>query len=57
MMEKKLEELIMEQSMDNKLSCASARNIAEILGCPIKDVGAAADELGIKIKNCELGCF
>jgi len=27
------------------------------LGIPYADVGAAADELGVKIKNCQLGCF
>jgi molybdate transport system regulatory protein len=57
MMKQELKEVILEKSVDRKLSCASARNIAKTLGLPIKEVGAAADELGIKINNCELGCF
>ncbi len=39
------------------LPCAVAREIAEALGVPYSDIGAAADALGIKIKNCQLGCF
>ena len=31
--------------------------LAEKLGVPYHDVGAAANALSIKIKDCELGCF
>jgi len=47
----------MKQAVDRKLPCAAARKIAEDFGIPYSEVGAAADELGIKIKDCQLGCF
>jgi hypothetical protein len=33
------------------------RKIAEELGVSYKKAGEAANELHIKIKNCDLGCF
>jgi hypothetical protein len=56
-MKEKLKEEIMKKAVDRKLPCAAARKMAEDLGLPYSEVGAAADELGIKIKNCQLGCF
>lgn len=44
-------------SREGKLSCTVARHLAEEIGVPIRRVGEAADELGIKIYACELGCF
>jgi len=41
----------------NEISCSLARKIAEDLGVTYSDVGKAADELEIKIRNCELDCF
>lgn len=56
-MKEKLRQEIMKKAVDSKLSCADARKIAEDLVIPYAEVGAAADELGVKIKNCQLGCF
>ena len=56
-MKEKLRQEIMKKAVDRKLPCADARKIAEDLGIPYPEVGAAADELGVKIKNCQLGCF
>jgi len=56
-MKDKLRQEIMKKAVDSKLHCAEARKIAEDLGIPYAEVGAAADELGVKIKNCQLGCF
>lgn len=56
-MKEKLKDEIMKKAVDRKLPCAVARKIAEDHGILYSDVGAAADELGIKIKNCQLGCF
>jgi LAO/AO transport system kinase len=41
----------------NEISCSLARKIAEDLGVTYSDIGKAADEIEIKIRNCELGCF
>jgi hypothetical protein len=56
-MKKELKEEIMKRAAGGKLPCAVARKIAEELHLPYGEVGEAADELGVKIKNCELGCF
>ena len=56
-MEEKLKEELSKKSVEGKLTCAAAREVAEALGVPYSAVGSAADELKIKITNCELGCF
>jgi hypothetical protein len=42
---------------DNKIACAMLRKLAEDHGVPYKVAGAAADDLGIKVRDCDLGCF
>ncbi len=42
---------------DKRISCRTARKIAEEAGVSYREVGRLADELGIKITGCELGCF
>ena len=42
---------------DRRLPCAVALAIAEELGAPPLSVGQAANALGIKIVDCQLGCF
>jgi hypothetical protein len=42
---------------DGQLPCAVAFAIAKELNVPIAQVGRAANELGIKIVDCQLGCF
>ncbi len=53
----RIKHLLKLQAADGKLSCTAARKIAEDLKVPLGEVGKAADELKIKIRNCELGCF
>jgi len=56
-MKEELKQEMLARAVDGKLSCAAARKIAEDLGVSYQDVGDAADEMGIRIKNCQLGCF
>jgi hypothetical protein len=42
---------------DGKLRCADALRVAEEAGVPAGVVGRLADELEIRIKGCQLGCF
>ncbi|MBM7867378.1 hypothetical protein GTO89_11385 [Heliobacterium gestii] len=42
---------------DNRLTCADARAIAETFHVPYSLVGRLANDLKIKIRHCELGCF
>ena len=39
------------------ISCPAAFGVAKKLAVPPGQVGAAADALGIRIVNCQLGCF
>jgi len=50
-------EEIKNKAIGDKLLCSSARQIAEELGVSYRDVGEAADLLGVKITSCQLGCF
>lgn len=56
-MKDKIIEEIKKRATGGKLNCVIARKIAEELGVSYKDVGKAADDLQIKITNCQLGCF
>ena len=39
------------------INCKAGLDIANELGIPPKAIGDACNELGIKIGNCQLGCF
>ena len=54
---KKVQEEIKKKAVHGRLSCPAARKIAEMFSIPYKEVGRAADEMKIKITDCELGCF
>ncbi len=56
-MKSKIEQEIRKNAVDGRISCPVARKIAKELSVSYKEVGRAADELKIKITNCELGCF
>lgn len=56
-MHEQLKKKLREASVDGRITCAIARKIAEELGVAYKDVGSAANELKIRIKDCQLGCF
>ncbi len=40
-----------------KLSCKRAFQLAEELELSLKDIGNICNSVGIKIINCQLGCF
>lgn len=56
-MKKELREEMLRKAVNGRISCSSVRKIAEKTGVSFKKAGAAADELGIKITGCQLGCF
>jgi hypothetical protein len=39
------------------LTCQDARALADELGVDYSLVGKACNELGVKIRACQLGCF
>ncbi len=57
----KIPEIVLESvkkaAPDGKLSCADAHALARVLGVEFIVIGQAANELKIKIRNCQLGCF
>jgi LAO/AO transport system kinase len=56
-MKEEIMDRLRERAEEGRISCAEARAVAEELGAAYAEVGRAADDLGIKIRNCELGCF
>ncbi len=52
-----LKNLLLEKAKDKKLPCKVAFKISEEHSVALKDIGNMANELGIKIIECQLGCF
>lgn len=52
-----LMEAVRAKAHDGKVTCPVLRKFAEDTGVPYKVAGAAADAAGIKVHNCDLGCF
>jgi hypothetical protein len=55
--EKRILDAVQASAKEGKLTCTQARKLAEDLGVPPARVGEACNELKIKLKSCELGCF
>jgi len=53
----RIKQLLKQNAVNHRVSCPVARSIADELKVPYSEVGRAANELKIKIMNCELGCF
>jgi molybdate transport system regulatory protein len=52
-----IEALRAQADDDERIACADAFRIARDLDVPLADVGRTCDELGIKVMQCQLGCF
>ncbi len=50
-------EKIKAHTVNNKISCKQALRIAEEEQVPSVTIGEMLNELGIKVANCQLGCF
>jgi hypothetical protein len=48
---------ISAKARDGKITCPVLRKYAEDKGVPYKVAGAAADMAGLRVHNCDLGCF
>ena len=57
MSEEKVPGEVKSRSVDGRLPCHVAFEIAAELGVEPIAIGRAANELGVKIINCQLGCF
>lgn len=56
-MKDKVVEEIKRKAINGKLPCPIARRIAKELSVSYREIGRVADELNVKITDCELGCF
>lgn len=45
------------KAVDGRVTCPVLRKLAEDQGVPYKVAGGAADRAGVKVHNCDLGCF
>lgn len=50
-------EAIRLASVNNRLSCEKAHELAGELNMSLQDIGAICNEQKIKIAACQLGCF
>lgn len=48
---------VAQRATDGRITCPVLRKLAEERGVPYAVTGAAADAAGVRVKNCELGCF
>ena len=55
--EKSLETRIKKTASSGIITCAALRKIAEEINASYSEAGKAADNLKIKVRNCDLGCF
>jgi len=52
-----LVQTVVDASRDGKITCPLLRRIGEDSGLGYKVAGAAAEVAGVKVHNCDLGCF
>ncbi len=52
-----MEEQIRKAAKEGSITCSALRRIAEETGVSYELAGTVTDDLKIKIKSCELGCF
>jgi len=57
LMNDKVAEEIRKRAANGRLSCTAARKIAQDLSVSFREIGRTADQLKVKITDCELGCF
>lgn len=54
---KSLEEAVRAAMKDGYVPCPAAWRVAKDLGVSRLDVGVMIDKLGVRVINCQLGCF
>lgn len=56
-LEPRIREAVLKAAPEGRITCPAARELAEQLGVDPGLIGAACNQLKIKIKACSLGCF
>jgi hypothetical protein len=57
MTREKMVEAVQMASVNNRLSCEKAHDLAKKLNTSLQEIGMLCNELKIKIADCQLGCF
>jgi hypothetical protein len=52
-----LREAVRKAAVENRLTCEKAHELGRQLDVPLQEIGAICNELNIRIKECQLGCF
>jgi hypothetical protein len=52
-----LEKKIRESLIDGRLPCPAAFQIAKEMKVTPREIGEACNQLNIKVRSCQLGCF
>ncbi|MBR6447298.1 MAG: hypothetical protein IKS74_02325 [Methanomicrobium sp.] len=53
----KIAELLKKEGIDTVITCEQALSIAKNNDIPVEDIGKFCNSRGIKIRQCQLGCF
>jgi hypothetical protein len=53
----RVREAVLNAAPDGRIACSAARELADSLGVDPGVIGAACNQLRIKINSCALGCF
>lgn len=48
---------LIELAKKGSLTCAEAHQLAEAEGVSLVFIGKVAEEVGVKVSDCQLGCF
>ncbi len=57
MRREELIEKIRAATVDNRLTCERAHELSQELQVELAEIGAICNQLGIRISQCQLGCF
>jgi hypothetical protein len=61
MNQQNIKQLVEQAAVDvngrKKLACAKAFELGAAYSVSLKEIGGACNDAGIKICNCQLGCF
>ena len=55
--EREIREAIRRVAVDGKAACKVLLRLAATMAVPPKEIGRLCDEMGVRIRGCQLGCF
>ena len=55
--EQEIRDAIRQAAADGKVACKALLDLAAQTGAPPGEIGRLCDEMGLRIRTCQLGCF